>query len=71
MVDSSRQAGAASARKRAVLSSINISRGMICAAAQILEASAFCEMSPTIAEVLAEEILTTALSVGHDRQKST
>jgi hypothetical protein len=40
---------------------------MIYVAAQILEASAFCEMSPTIAEALAEEILVAALSKVHDR----
>ncbi len=44
-----------------------LSDGMICAAAQILEASGFCEIGPTMSEVLAEEILLAALSVEYNR----
>ena len=67
MVEVAGQAGEAPAQTVAARSPFKITRGMIYAGAQILEASAFCEMSPTIAEALAEEILVAALSAGHDR----
>lgn len=48
-----------------------LSDAMIEAAAQILEASAFCEMSPTIAEGLAQEMLLASLFAEYDRQRNT
>jgi hypothetical protein len=43
---------------------------MVAAGARILEASPFCETSPTIAEILAEEILMTALFLEYNRSQS-
>ena len=68
-IDSIRQAGeGVAAQSVAALPIIEITSEMIAAAAQILEASSFCEMSPGIAEDVAEEILLKALYVGHGQQ---
>ena len=47
-----------------------VSVEMISAAARILEASDFCEIGPTSAEVLAQEMLLAALDVEYDRQEN-
>lgn len=72
MEEVARQAGAEEAAQIswAVLQPIKISREMIVAAAEILEASPFGKMSPTIAEGLAEEMLLAALSAEGNRQQN-
>jgi hypothetical protein len=70
MVGIAGQAGKAPAQIGAARSPSKISYEMISAGARILEASAFCEMSPTIAEGLAEEMLVAALSAEGDRQQN-
>ena len=47
-----------------------VSVEMISAAARILEASDFCEIGPTSSEVLAQEMLLTALDAEYDRQEN-
>jgi len=48
-----------------------LSDEMIAAAAQILEASPFCEIGPTSAEILAQEMLLAAIRSEDDRQQNT
>lgn len=48
----------------------SVSDEMISAAAQILEAANPAEMSQTIAEVVAQEMLLAALAKEHDRLKN-
>jgi hypothetical protein len=67
MVEVAGQAGAEVAAPSWAVRPIKISYEAISAAAQILEASSFGEMSPTIAEGLAEEMLLAALSAEHNR----
>ena len=47
-----------------------ITNKMVSEAARILERSSFCEMSPTIAEGLAREVLEAALCAGDASQFS-
>jgi hypothetical protein len=49
---------------------LNITNEMISAAAGILAASPFCEMSQGIAEDLVEEMLCCALGVAHGQEQS-